>query len=473
MTVRVEAGPEDLEDIIARTYKDLAHQVKVPGFRKGKVPRNVIDTHLGADYVRAEAIRGGIGDLYAEGIKDVGIVPVSEPEINLISPDEEGKVIFEVKVDVKPEVHVRDYKGIEIERPDATVTDEELQSAIDHLMDGFSTLEVVEGRPVAEGDFVVFDYKVFSEGVPLEGKSGTDKMLEIGSKTFFEEFDEQLRGTRKGDIVDVVINFPPDYGEPTLAGKPATFRTMVKEIKRKVLPELDEAMVREISPFEDVGEFKEDMRKRLGEMKESSAQREVRDKLIHKLIDDTYIDVPESMIEHQVGHEMEELEAEYAQRGASLEQYLDAVKGSRYQLEKAIRERVLDSIRVELVMDAVAEAEGIEVSDDEAENYLCEIAVAGGDDPDRVVKEFRKAGRIHGVKANMRLDRAVEVLVDGAVYTGGPAPDEAAGDREEEAGVELVGGVELEGSGEPGPGEAPPEEVAGEEPAGTPDEEGK
>jgi trigger factor len=445
VTLKVEAGPEDLEEIIARTYKDLAHQVKVAGFRKGKVPRNVIDTHLGPEYVRAEAIRNGIGNLYMTGVKDAGIVPVSEPEINLINPDEDGNVVFEVKVDVKPEVHVKDFKGIEVERPGTAVTDEEMQSAIDHLMDGFSTLEVVEGRPVGDGDFVVFDYKVFTDGLPLEGKAGTDRMLEIGAKSFFEEFDEQLKGTRKGDIIDVVINFPPDYGEPALAGKPATFRTMVKEIKRKVLPELDEAMVREISRFEDVDEFKEDMRKRLSEMKEASAKNEVRDKLVHKLVEDTYIDVPESMVEHQVGHEIEEMEAEYAQRGASLEQYLEAVKGSRYQLEKAIRERVLDAIKVELVMDAVATAEGIEVTDEEAENYLCGIAVAGGDDPERVVKEFRKAGRLHGVKANMRLDRAVDVLVDNAVFTGEPGPGEAADDREEAAGGQA-------------PAEAPDEE---------------
>jgi trigger factor len=184
VTIKVEAGPEDMEEILERTYKDLSTKVKVPGFRKGKVPRAVIDSHLGVEYVRTEAIKNGLPTLYVLGVIESGIEPVSDPEINVLDLPDDGGVSFEAKVDVKPEIEVKDYKGIEVDKPDTEVTEEDLQRTLDEARDRFATLEVVEGRPVTEGDFVMFDFKVFTDGVPLEGSAGSDRMTEVGAGDF-------------------------------------------------------------------------------------------------------------------------------------------------------------------------------------------------------------------------------------------------------------------------------------------------
>ena len=420
MTLKVEAGAEDLESIIDEAYRDLSKKLKVPGFRKGKVPRQVIDSQLGAENVRKEAIRDGLPTLYMMGVIDSGILPVSDPEISgLEIGEDEGSVVFEAKVDVKPEVEVKDYKGIEIEKPDTEVTEEDLKRALEEARDRFATLEVVEGRPVEDKDYVLFDYKVFTDGVPVEGSSGSDRMIQVGSEDFLPGFNEQLVGARKGDILDVFVNFPPEYEVRELAGKPATFRTIVKEVKRKVLPPLDDGLAREISRFETLDEFKEDLKGRIAKLKEVSAERQVRSRVVEALVDSTYIDLPESMVKYQIDGEIEELEHDLSERGITLDQYLEALKGSRHELEKAIKERVVEGIKAELIVDAVASAENVEVSDEEAEEYIKKTAKASGGDADKVFEEAGTQGRIPVVKANMRLSKAVDLLVESAVFKGG------------------------------------------------------
>lgn len=438
VTLKVEAGPEDLEGILEQTYKELGRTVRIPGFRKGKVPRAVIDSHLGSDYVRSEALRNGLPTLYVMGVQDSGIMPVSDPEINVLDMAEDGAVTFEARVDVKPEVEVRDYKGIEVDRPEVEVTEDDVKRALDEARERFATLEVVETRPVQQGDFVMFDYKVFTDGVPIEGSSGTDRMTEVGSGDFLPGFDEQLVGARKGDIIDVVINFPPDYGERALAGKPATFRTMIKETKHKVLPELNDDLAREVSSFETLDEFKDDLRERIKHVKEVVGERTVREQVIKALADKTYIDLPESMIQHQVDREIEEMSDELSDRGITLDDYLGAIKGTRYQLEKAIRERVVDGLKAELSIEAVADAEGIEISEDDAEDYVRENALQAGGDPESILEDIKLHGRLPAIKANLRLSRAIELLAENAVYKDGgavgrPAEEAAAAETPEEA----------------------------------------
>lgn len=441
-----------------QAYKDLGQKIKIPGFRKGKIPNKVIDSHVGVEYVRTEAIKSGLPTLYVMGVMDSGIVPVSDPEINLLEAGEEGNVVFEAKVDVKPEIVVTDYMGLELEAPDAEVTDEDVKQALDEARERFATLEVVETRPAEKGDYVMFDYKVFADGIPLEGKAGTDRMTELGAVDFLPGFDEQLEGARKGDILDVVINFPEDYGEETLAGKPATFRTIVKEIKRKVLPPLDDDLAKEVSAYETLDEFRVNLRERIGSIKESMGQRGLKEQAVKAIVENTYVDLPESMVEHQVNGEIEELIEELAQRNISLDDYLTALKGSKQELEKAIREKVVDSLKAELILDAVAAAEGIEVSDDEAEDYIRESALAGGGDPKKVIAEARKHNRIGNVKANLRLSKAVDLLVENAVIKSG---EPAEGVLLEPAAEDSVETVEAESADaeQPVEGQAAPEEA--------------
>lgn len=399
----------------------------MPGFRRGKVPKAIIDSHLGPEHVRTEAIKNGLPTLYVRGVVQSGINPVSDPDISILDVGDDGSVVFEAKVDVKPEVEVKDYKGLEVEKPDTEATEDDLEQALNEARDRFATLEVAEGRTVDTGDFVMFDYKAFTDGVPLEGSSGSDRMTEVGAGDFLPGFDEQLVGARKGDIIDVVINFPPDYGEQELAGRPATFRTMVKEVKRKMLPALDDDLAKEISSFETLEEFKVDLRERIKQVKESMGERSIKDQVVKALVDKTYIELPESMVQGQIDHEIEEIGAELAERGVSMEQYLEAMKGTRYQLEKAIRDKVVESLKAELVMDSVAAAEDIKVSDEEVEQYIRENATQVGADSEELIKQARDQGRMPVIKANLRLNKAVEFLAENAVYAGGePAVAEEA-----------------------------------------------
>lgn len=444
----------------------------------------MIDSHVGPEYVMSEAVKSGLPTLYVLGVIDAGIDPVSDPKIDLLEAGEEGRVVFEATVDVKPEVEVKDYMGLELKAPDNEVTDEDVKEALDEARDRFATLEVVEARPAEKGDFVMFDYKVFTDGLPLEGKAGSDRMTEIGASDFLPGFDEQLGGARKGDILDVVITFPPDYGEQTLAGKPATFRTIVKEIKKKVLPALDDSLAKEVSHFETLEEFKEDLRTRISRIKEMMGQRQLREEAVQALIDQTYVDMPDSMVEHQVQHEIEDMSEELSGRGIALDDYLEALKGTRYQLEKAIRDKVVDGLKAELVLDAVANAEDVKVSDEEAEDYIREQALQAGGDPEKVIEDARLHDRILAVKANLRLSKAVDLLVENAVLTGGKPqakPDEAAevaeapaegggasaGEATEEAKVSIAETV----AEEPASEEVPPTE-AGEEAAQADEERG-
>ncbi len=478
VTLKVEAGPEDLADILEQTYKDLGQNLKVPGFRKGKVPKKVIDSHLGEDYVRVEAIKNGLPTLYVMGVMNAGIVPVSDPEIDLKEAGEEGRVVFEARVEVKPEVQVSGYRGIELEAPETAVTEEDLQNALEDARDRFATLEVVEARPAEKGDYVMFDFKVFTDGVPVEGESGTDRMIEIGAEDFLPGFDEQVEGARRGDILDVVINFPAEYPDESMAGKPATFRTIIKEVKRKVLPELNDDLAKEVGRFETLDEFKEDLRSRIAEIKKTMGERELKEKAVKAVVENTVVDLPESMIERQVEGEIEQLEGELSERGMTLEAYLQALKGTRGELEKAIRDRVVDSLKTELVLDAVAASEDIEVSDDEAEDYIRENAIAAGGDPKKILSEARKHNRISNVKANLRLSKAADLLAENAVVKTGDLPQDVAPEPsgpppEPEADVKAPGGGDAVTGEEPAAVAAETEEtsdIAGSGAGGTGEE---
>ncbi|MDD5448671.1 MAG: trigger factor [Actinomycetota bacterium] len=432
VTLRIEAEEEDLKPIVDKAYRDIASRVKVPGFRKGKAPREVIDRHFGADNVWVEALQNGLGMLYLRGVREAGISPVSDPEVDIVESQRNSRLVFEAKVDVKPEVSVKDYKGVEVEKPSAEVTEEDLQKALDEARQGFATLEVVEGRPVQKGDYVIFDSKVIASEVPEESSMISDRMVEVGAGDFLDEFDEELVGAKKGDILDIVATFPLDYEDEALAAKSATLRTIVKEVKRKVLPPLDDGLAKQVSSFDNLDDFKEDLKSRIGEMKRKAAEDTVREEVIKKVTESTYVDIPESMIKRSVEMEIERLSRDFEERGVSLENYLDSQKGRRHELETALREPIVESLRRELVLEAVAKAEGIEVSDEEARDYVREAARKAGANPDVVLSQLNEEGALYGVKSNLMLSKAVDFLVENAVFEGKAKP-EAQEERAEEA----------------------------------------
>ncbi|MBN1289796.1 MAG: trigger factor [Actinobacteria bacterium] len=424
VSLRAEVGPEDLEGILDQAYREIGKNVKIPGFRKGKVPRKVIDSHIGAEQVRYEAIKNNLAELYMMAVEDSGISPVSEPELEIKDLNKEGTLIFEAHVYVKPEVEIDDYKGIEVDSPDTEVSDSDLEDAIAELRERLATLEVIEGRPVEEGDYALFDYKVFAEGVTAEEAAGSDVMIKVGSGEFMEGFDEQLIGARKGDIIDVSLKVPEDFPEESIAGKTATFRTIVKEIKHKVLPPVDDNLAMETTSFETLEELKEDLRPKIENSKKSMAERETVSQLVKKLMDTVVIDLPEPMVRRQIDSEMEEFATELRMRGANVEDFWNSIGGSRKDFEDSIRERVEENIKSELILEAVADKENIEVFDEDAEEYIRSNASAFGGDAEKLIEMARERDGLSGIKANLRISKAVDVLKDSAVYTGGNKTEE-------------------------------------------------
>jgi trigger factor len=405
-----------LEPLMDKAYRELSNSIKIPGFRKGKIPKQVIDSHIGRDQVRSEAVRNGIYELYLLGIEDSGILPVSDPKLDIVDMDDEGKMIFEAVVEVKPEVEVKNYKGLVVKKQDTSVSDEDIDQAIEEIRERFATLEIVDARPIAEGDFVLFDYKVFAENVPVEDASGTDQMLEIGSNDFLEGFDEQLVGARKGDIIDVTVKFPETFQDASMAGKPATFRTIIKEIKKKMLPPLNDELAKEASQFETLDELKADLRPRLEKTKEMFAERESKNELVEIVVDQTEVDLPEGMVDRHIEDEIHGFEHELNSRGITLDEYLYSIQGTRDQLKGAVMENVKQSLKGELVLEAVAKAENLEVSDDEVEEYIRENATNFGGDPEGMIEMAKSSGRISAIKSQVLLAKAVDVLVENAVF---------------------------------------------------------
>ncbi|MBN2168990.1 MAG: trigger factor, partial [Actinobacteria bacterium] len=377
-----------------------------------------------AEQVRYEAIKNNLAELYMMAIEDSGISPVSEPELDIVDLNKEGMLIFEAHVYVKPEVEIDDYKGIEVESPDTEVTDSDLDDAIGELRERLATLEVVEGRPVEEGDYALFDYKVFAEGVTAEEASGSDIMIQIGSGDFVEGFDEQLIGSRKGDIIDVSLKVPEGFPEESISGKTATFRTIVKEIKHKVLPPVDDNLAKETTKFETLEEFKEDLRPKIENSKKSMAEREIISQLVKTLMDTAVIDLPEPMVKRQIDAEMEEFSSELQMRGANVEEFWSSIGGGRQDFEDSIRERVEENIKSELILEAIADKENIEISDEDVEEYIRSNASAFGGDAEKLIEMARERDGLSGIKANLRISKAVDVLKDSAVYSSGDKPEE-------------------------------------------------
>ena len=284
VTLKVEITPKEFEPAISTAYYELGKKAQVPGFRKGKVPREVIDTQFGQDTVYEEALRKSLGRYYAQAIIETGVAPVSEPSISIIESGVGKKLAFEAKVEVRPEVEIKDYEGIVVKKPSQEVTEEDLGRALDDMRDRSARLESAGSRPVIEGDFVLVDYKVLADGEPVGGSSASDRMLEMGKQEFLPGFDKQLIGAKMGDVIDVVVNFPPDYEVKELAGKPGTFRTLVKEIKKKVYPDLDEEFVKEVSEFDTLEELKEDLREKIAEHKSRLVRQKIKEQAMETMI---------------------------------------------------------------------------------------------------------------------------------------------------------------------------------------------
>ena len=366
----IEVSADDLEKALQAAYLKEKNKISVPGFRKGKVPRAMIEKMYGPEIFYDDAANRLIPDAYAEAADESKLEIASQPKIDVVQLEKGKPFIFTAEVAVKPEVTLGEYKGLEVEKTDTAVTDEEVDAQVEKERDSNARTITVEDRPVQKGDQTIIDFEGFVDGVAFEGGKGEDYPLTIGSDAFIPGFEDQLIGAEKGAEVEVKVQFPAEYHAEDLAGKPAVFKVTVKEIKAKELPALDDDFAQAVSEFNTLEEYKADVRKKLEEKKEAAAKEAKEEAAIAKAIENAQMDIPEAMIDTQTRQMMDEFASRLQQQGLALQQYYQFTGMDNDKLAEQMKPNALKRIQTRLVLEAVVKAEDIKATEEE---YKAEV----------------------------------------------------------------------------------------------------
>ena len=411
--VRVEAEvpAEEVERRLQQAARKLGGQMRIPGFRKGKVPPPVVIRRLGREVVFDEALRSSLGQWYVDAIDEAGIAPVGEPDINFGEdiPSQGQPLAFSIEIGVRPQATLGEYKGVEVGRREPTVSEEAIDEEVERLRDRLATLDTVE-RPAEPRDHVVIDYLGSVDGEPFPGGEGRDQLIELGSGRLIEGFEDQLTGASAGDERTVSVTFPDDY-PGDLGGKAATFDVTVKEVKAKRLPELDDDFASEASEFDTLAELREDIAARLRHADEHAIDREFEAAVLEMVANDAKIELPDKLI-HARAHELlEQTFSALGSQGISKDTYLKIAGKDEEALAQEAEPEAAAALRREAVLTAVVAAEHIEPSDEELLEALRPAAERDGADPAELAEQLRKSGRLDTLREDVASRQAVELLV--------------------------------------------------------------
>ena len=410
----IEVSPEELEGALQHAYLKNRKQITIPGFRKGKVPRQIIEKMYGPSFFYEDAVNELIPSAYEKAVDECELELVSRPEVSIVQIEKGKPFIFTAEVAVKPEVELGQYKGIEVEKQDTEATDEEVDKEIDKERESNSRSITVEDRPVQDGDMTVIDFEGFVDGTPFEGGKGTDYPLTIGSGAFIPGFEEQLIGAEIGKETEVNVSFPEDYHAKDLAGKPAVFKCTVKEIKVKELPELDDDFAQDVSDFDTLEEYKADVRKKIEERKAASAKAKKEDAVIEKIIEGAKMEIPDAMVKTQAEQGVDEFAQRLQMQGMSIEQYLQYMGGSIDAMVEQYKPQALKRIQSRLVLEAVVAAENLEVSDEELEAEYSRMAEQYKMEVEKLKELFSDADK-KNIREDLAIQKAVDLVTEAAV----------------------------------------------------------
>ena len=372
----IEASAEDFEKAIQKVYLKARGRINIPGFRKGKAPRKLIEKMYGTGVFYEDAANDLIPTAYAEALKDCDLEIVSRPEINVTQIESGKPFIFTAEVAVKPEVTLGEYKGVEVEKSNVEVTDEDINKEVDKERENNSRTIDVDDRAVESGDIIKLDFDGSVDGVPFAGGKAENYTLTIGSGSFIPGFEDQLIGTKIGEDKDVTVTFPEDYHEKSLAGKEAVFKCKVNAITVKELPDADDEIASEVSEFETLAEYKEDIKKKLTEKKEKEARAKKEAQAVEKAVENATMEIPDAMIDTQVQSMMEDFARRMQSQGLSLEQYFQFTGMDAKKMHDQMKPEALKRIQNSLVLEAVAKAENIEISDEKVDEEIAKMAEA-------------------------------------------------------------------------------------------------
>jgi len=436
----IEVTPETVRRGVEAKIKELGQQVRVPGFRPGKAPRRVIENRLGRDYIYMEALQEQLPGWYSQAVVETDVRPIDQPEIHFDDPlDEEEGFKFSATVEVRPEARLGEYKGIEVPRREVEITDEDVEDRIEELRAQFATLAAVEGRPAQEGDFVILDFSGERlAGGPLEGAEAEDYMLEIGAGELLPDFEENIVGMNAGERKQFGVTFPMDYAEETLRGESVLFNVHAKEIKERDVPPLDDDFVKEASEFETLGELRVAVREELEAAADQRVDGEFRGRVLDVVAEGSEVEIPEVMV-HEKAHEMvDSFERSIRAQGMDPEQYYELAGTNHAEFEERVSPDAEDTVKKELVLDAVATVEGIVAEEDEVMHEISHLAEDSERSPEEIARTLRSNGTYAILEEEISRQKALDFLAESAV----PVPmEEAEEPAEDEEPVEAKAGV--------------------------------
>jgi trigger factor len=411
--VQVQVPPSEIEARVERKARQLGREMRLPGFRRGKVPAPLVIQRVGREVVLEEAVRDTLGNWYSDAIDTAGIVPVGDPRLDLSDLPQQGAALeFSIEIGVLPTAQLGDYKGLEVGRREVVVEGEAIQREIEGLRERLARLETIE-RPAASGDFVVVDYRGSVDGEPFKGGEGRDQLVELGSGNLIPGFEEGLEGASAGDTRMIELSFPADYSSHELAGRDASFEVTVKEVKHKQLPEVDEDFAVDMG-FDSVAELTDDIRARLGEADSKRVDAEFREAALDVAVAGAHVDTPETLIEAKSREMWDRMLHSLSHRGISHEAYLKITGREEDDLIAELTDEAAQSLRREAVIAAVVAAEQIVPSEEDLLEVVTPTAEREGVEPQKLLEELRESGRIEDIREDLAARQAVELIASEA-----------------------------------------------------------
>ncbi|PKM82972.1 MAG: trigger factor [Firmicutes bacterium HGW-Firmicutes-14] len=415
VALEIEIEQDRMEEAVEKAYRKVVKKVTIPGFRKGKAPRSLVERHVGKDYLNEEALDFVVPEAYFEAVKESGIEPIDKPKVDIIQMEDGKPLVIKATVEVKPEVELGQYIGLEVEKQEAEVTDEDVNAELEKLRNRHAQLVSVEEGTAAVKDTVIIDFEGFIDDVAFPGGAGTDYSLELGSGTFIPGFEEQLTGSAIGENREVKVTFPENYHSAELAGREAVFKVTVKGIKRKELADLDDEFAKDVSEYETLEELKNDIMNRLKEAEKDQARNRLKDALVDKVVEGSKVDTPEIMIQEKIDFMLQSLTRRLSMQGLNIEDYLKSTGTDLEEVKKEYHPAAEKAVKTDLILEAIAAKENIEPTEDDIDAKVAEMAAHYNSEPATFKQWLESGGNLEPLKKSIAIDKTVEFLEEKAV----------------------------------------------------------